>query len=104
MAGQLTTNRSPIRPTNSDNPLLSSASAAGEHSTDREGGAELLQGLFGDEVEIGEVEEDEDQDVDDNILAEQDMPNGPMSESPGGSGGHSATESCQTLSRSNRKA
>ena len=82
MAGQLTINRAPIRPTNSDNPLLRSAFAAGEPSTDREGDAELLQGLFGDEVEIGEVEEDEDQDVDDNILAEQDMPNGPMSESP----------------------
>ena len=81
MAGQLTTNRAPIRPTNSDNPLLRSAFAAGEPSADREGDAELLQGLFGDEVEIGEVEEDEDQDVDDNILAEQDMPNGPLSES-----------------------
>ena len=78
----MTTRRLPISPTNSDNPLLRTAFAAGESSADREGDAELLQGLFGKDVEIGEVEEAEDQDVDENILAEQDMPNGPMSESP----------------------
>ena len=78
----MTTRRLPISPTDSDNPLLRSAFAAGEPSADREGDAELLQGLFGKDVEIGEVEEAEDQDVDENILAEQDMPNGPMSESP----------------------
>ena len=59
----MTTRRLHISPTDSDNPLLRSSLAAGEPSADREGDAELLQGLFGEDVEIGEVEEAEDQDV-----------------------------------------
>ena len=73
-----------ISPTTSDSPLLRSAfaNAAGEPSTDRQGDTELLEGLFGPDVEIGEVEETENLDVEEDILGEQDTPNGQMSESP----------------------
>ena len=82
MAGQVAVACTPIRPPDSDDPLLRSAFAAGEQSADREGDEELLDGLFGPDVEIGEVEEAEDQDEDKIIHAEPDMRSGPMSESP----------------------
>jgi hypothetical protein len=80
----MTSRNMPISPTTSDSPLLRSAfaNAAGEPSTDRQGDTELLEGLFGPDVEIGEVEETENLDVEEDILGEQDTPNGQMSESP----------------------
>ena len=56
MAGQVAVVCTPISPPDSDDPLLRSAFAAGEQSADREGDEELLHGLFGTDVEIGEVE------------------------------------------------
>ena len=73
MAGRMTRRNLPISPNDCDSPLLRSAfaNAAGEPSTEWEGDTELLEGLFGQDVE---VEETETLDMEDDILGEQDAP------------------------------